>query len=109
MNNQNNNNNQQNKVRAVATLGFDRPSLSSSTASANVQSRMSRLPLPPQIQNVQVSLDGETVVIRGEVPNESDKKLVERLVRLEPGVNSIRNELTTRTSPSEEIQGLKSR
>lgn len=42
----------------------------------------------------QVHMEGGTVVLRGNVADERERRLAERLVRLSPGVRDVRNELT---------------
>jgi len=42
---------------------------------------------------VQLALEDETVVLRGLVASDHHKKQVERIVRLEPGISTIRNEM----------------
>lgn len=42
---------------------------------------------------VSVSMEGETVVLSGAAPSESRRRLVERLVRLEPGVGKVENRI----------------
>jgi osmotically-inducible protein OsmY len=42
---------------------------------------------------IQVSIDGSTVVLSGNVGNAAESKLAERMALLEPGVRSVRNEL----------------
>ena len=46
--------------------------------------------------SITLALDGETLVLTGSVENEQQKKLLERVVRLEPGVTVVRNELVVR-------------
>jgi len=43
--------------------------------------------------SIQVSMSGETVVLRGTVPNAREKRLAEGMIRLTPGVRDVRNEL----------------
>lgn len=45
-------------------------------------------------KNLIVGLDGGVLVLRGEVLTDADRELAEALVRLEPGVYDVRNELT---------------
>jgi hypothetical protein len=45
---------------------------------------------------VKLTLDGETLVLQGTVPNTQQKNLVERIVRLEPGISTVRNELAVK-------------
>lgn len=43
--------------------------------------------------SVHVSVEGDTVVLRGTVAGESDRRVAERMAKLEPGVSRVRNEL----------------
>ena len=61
--------------------------------SGQLQNRMSRVPLPERFRGAKVSIEDGQVVLRGHVSNEADKRMMERLIQLEPGVNSVRNEL----------------
>jgi hypothetical protein len=45
---------------------------------------------------VRVLMDGRAVVLQGEVADDDERRLVENMVRLTPGVNVIRNELAAR-------------
>jgi hypothetical protein len=65
-----------------------------SNIAGQIQTRLSRVPLPERLKGTQVSVEDGQVVLRGRVSSESDKRMMERLLQLEPGVNSIRNELT---------------
>ena len=47
-----------------------------------------------------VKVDGETVVLRGTVASEADRRIAERMVMLEPGVRQVRNELTVQRDAS---------
>ncbi len=50
--------------------------------------------------NIRVDVDGATVVLRGTVVDEHDRRLAEGLVRLTPGVHDLRNELTVTGAPA---------
>ncbi|MFV2067550.1 MAG: BON domain-containing protein [Pirellulales bacterium] len=43
---------------------------------------------------IEVSMEGETAILRGEVASGYDAELAELLVRFEPGISDVRNELT---------------
>jgi hypothetical protein len=58
----------------------------------DVVARASRL---PSRANIRVLTDGGTVVLRGNVVNDHERRLAESLVRLTPGVRAVRNELVT--------------
>jgi osmotically-inducible protein OsmY len=82
---------------------------SSSEIATNAKNRLTRIQMPKRLKGIEASVDGGTVVLRGQVANESDKRMVERLVMLEPGIDSVRNEVTVTTSPAERIQAKPSR
>src|SRR5262249_47724262 len=46
--------------------------------------------------DVQVTIEGQAVVLKGEVADERERRLVEAMVRLTPGVRDVRNELEVR-------------
>jgi hypothetical protein len=45
-------------------------------------------------KNIQVEMDGQTVVLRGMVADSDQRRLAENMLRLQPGVRAVRNELT---------------
>jgi osmotically-inducible protein OsmY len=45
---------------------------------------------------VAVQVDGRTVTLRGEVSSDDERRHVESLVRITPGVREIHNELTVK-------------
>jgi len=49
----------------------------------------------PSRGNIQVVMDGPTVVLRGKVQDDHERRLAEAMVRLSPGVRQVRNELAT--------------
>jgi hypothetical protein len=61
-----------------------------------VISRSSRLPSRDAIQ---VLADGETIILRGRVRDERERRLTEAILRLSPGVRLVKNELQTATPP----------
>ena len=94
-----------NKVRAVAKPDIELASpRTSQSIGASLETRMTKLPLPAKLRNVTVKFEGDVVVLRGQVATESDKKMIERLVKLEPGVNSVLNEVKVLSKPLERIQ-----
>ena len=66
-------------------------------AQALVEKTLVKLPPVPN-SSVEVTMEESEAVLKGTVARERDKMLLEQLLRLEPGVRSIRNELTV-TSP----------
>jgi hypothetical protein len=45
-------------------------------------------------KSIQVLSDGRAIVLRGVVANEHDRRVAEALLRISPGVDEVRNELT---------------
>lgn len=64
------------------------------TASVNrFQSVLARSPRLANAGAIKCAMDGQTVVLTGTVNSESERRLAEMLLRLEPGVYDLRNEL----------------
>jgi len=61
-----------------------------------LDTRFQKMPSTANVKNVNISHVDGVVTIRGQVDSDDAKKLAERLVRLEPGVKSVQNELTVK-------------
>lgn len=92
-NNANQNTQNENKVRAVIRVGFPVAQPTSSYTAGRINQRFAGMPLPPSVANVQISMEGRVAVLQGQVDSIEDSKLVERILALEPGIDSVRNEL----------------
>lgn len=90
------------KVRAVLRVGFPIEGRTSSATAQMVTERFAKMPLPPSVANVQITMEGRTAVLRGEIEAVEDGKLVENLLSLEPGIDGVKNELVV-AGASEEI------
>jgi len=80
----------------VATIGFSTTPLSPSRLAVDLQDTIARSSQLPSRGNIQVSMDGSAVILRGEVADESERRLAEGMMRLTPGVHEVQNELTVR-------------
>jgi hypothetical protein len=83
-------------IRPQHRIAFDysQPETGSVQTSLNAQFQRFQTSRP-ELQGVQIGLgDGREVVLRGQVRSEEDKKLAAQLARMEPGVRTVRNELT---------------
>ncbi len=82
-------------------LGFVYTTLPAAELQTIVQTRLVALPaLGARTAGVSATVDAEgMVVLSGIVVTEDDRLLMETLVRMEPGVRDVRNELKTSTSP----------
>lgn len=97
-NNQQNNFNQQTRrtIRPQQKIAFQFPARAQAAIQTNLSTQFQRLQTGrPELQGVEVQLAANSeVVLRGAVPTEDDKKLAAMLARMEPGVRSVKNELT---------------
>jgi hypothetical protein len=89
-------NRQQPAVRPRQKVAFDYPAPKTDTLHVTLKSQLDRISLRhPGMTNVLVSSESNgELVLRGAVKSEADAKRAVNLVRLEPGVRSVRNELT---------------
>ena len=81
------------RPRQRVAFGYDAPTVAS--VNAVVQTRIERLSTRrPELADVTFVLDGSGVArLRGAVPDAGTARLAEAIVRLEPGVLSVENEL----------------
>jgi hypothetical protein len=56
--------------------------------------RFRALPSQPQLRGINVTMQGRTAIIRGVVSSQRDRRMSELLMRLEPGVRSVDNQVT---------------
>lgn len=65
-----------------------------------IQTRITRLPsfqaVPEQIA---VRMEGNAVTLTGTVATKHERKIAEQLVRLEPGIDSVNNQISVQTAP----------
>jgi hypothetical protein len=81
------------QLRIPIRLGFNPRPIATSKITAQLQTRLGRLPALTTVGPIQVALEGEAVVLRGTVASEGDRQLAEELLMLEPEVSLVRNEL----------------
>jgi hypothetical protein len=100
------------KIRVSVSPDIELASSSIATQSNGAPialARLKRIPLPASLRGVNASLEGDMVVLTGIVATESDKRKVERLVKLEPGLNSVRNDVVVQSTSLEKIQARPNR
>ena len=79
-------------VRTGLKVDFDYPQAPPSEAATVLAKRLQTVP-GFKNQSLEVLLQERTAILRGAVATEHDRLLAEQLVRLEPGVSQVRNEL----------------
>lgn len=83
-------------IRPRQKVAFDYPVPSGEMLQTTLQTQITQVSKRhPKLSNILISTgaSGE-VVLRGAVKTQADAKLAEHLVRFEPGVRTVRNELT---------------
>lgn len=77
------------------TLGYTlpRPFVAPLTVRNDLQLALGRTTMLPSREGLQVLMDGQTVVLRGRVADDRERRLAENVLRLSPGVRAIRNEI----------------
>jgi hypothetical protein len=76
-----------------ATVSFSPNASGPSGLQVNLQRLLSQSPALQASRDIQVSMDGPTVVLRGRAADVQDRRLAEGMVRLTPGVHDVRNEM----------------
>lgn len=84
--------------RTTTRISFDYPAPPDGTLSATLTSRLQRARLGPSQNSVAVEVRGHTATLRGQVATDHERALAEQLVRLEPGIAQVDNQLVV--SPS---------
>ena len=81
-------------LRIPFRIGFTVNRAAPELVQSRAQNRLQRIPALAKYVGVTVQMDGRTAVLNGTVGTERDKRLVELVLRLEPGIREIENELT---------------
>jgi osmotically-inducible protein OsmY len=89
-------------VRIRLEVGFAAPQAPPSAVATALTARLTRLAEDHSIGQPQISVEGDTVVLRGTAESESQRRVLERFVMLEPGVMSVRNEMVVAAAPTVE-------
>lgn len=83
-------------VRPRQRVAFDYPTPVAGTIQTTLEARLTKVSLKsPGLKSVMLAIEDKgEVVLRGQVNSAAEAKLAENLLRLEPGVRTVRNELT---------------
>ncbi len=92
-------NNSRTAYRITRTVAFEYALPQPAQHSAVLSQRVVRALRLPDADAIRVILQGRTAILQGEVATEHARDLAERLLRLEPGVSSVQNELTVQGTP----------
>ena len=101
--NQNRNNSQRKiNVRTQLSIGFRYPKLRTSVIQMKTRTLMNSKSIA-RLGPIEVDVVDRTARLRGVVANEADRELAVRLVRLEPGISKVEDELVVDASVSDEV------
>ena len=89
-------------VRVRLDVAFDRPVVRPAAMATTVHTRLSAVLAQRKFTVPDVEVVGDTVVLRGVAPSESQRLVIEKLVSLEPGVAAVDNQMTV--APATEPQ-----
>jgi osmotically-inducible protein OsmY len=93
--NQQGQNNQRRHIRPQQKVAFEIPHRTETEIRTTLQTRFEGLTSNPALRGVAFDMNSEGIVtLRGEVATVSARQLAANLVRLEPGVRKVVNELT---------------
>ncbi|MFM7843190.1 MAG: BON domain-containing protein [Planctomycetota bacterium] len=82
------------RLKVPMRLSFSVPPEAIAQRASQFQTRVSRLPSIEELGNVTVKVEDGKAILSGDVPTTEDSELVERLALLEPGIDSVENNLT---------------
>ena len=88
------------QVRAAMRMAFQAPQIDASQINAALVQRLQRSDHVQIRLPVEVTVEGRTVTLRGQVATAYDRILAERFVRLEPGISQVANELVVAQDPA---------
>jgi len=91
-------------IRTALTVSIDLPSTSSRPVSSSLAQRLTDLPAIHWRSPSQVELQGRTAILRGVVATEHDRDLAERVVRLEPSVDQVQNQLVVASNSTNPVK-----
>ena len=81
------------RVSHTAELKFKVPAIATAQLQADLQGMVSRSSSLKNPSGVTVVVEGPIAILRGKVADDDEKRLVEGMLRLTPGVRGVRNEL----------------
>jgi len=87
------NQNAKNTIRATVKVRFpyNRPPVAQ--VSERVLARWDRMPLPENLKGVDLQFESGVATLTGKVTTLDEKRMAEKLILLEPGVSSVKNQL----------------
>jgi hypothetical protein len=85
--------NVQPQVPVRVQLGFTPQRVAPNVMAANLQTSLQQIVSDRRLGSAQVAMDGDVTVITGRTNSESQRRLIQSIVSMQPGVATIRNEI----------------
>jgi hypothetical protein len=89
-------------VRVRLEVGFAAAQAPPTAIATNLTQRLTRLAVDHSLGQPQIAVEGDTVVLRGVADSDSQRRVLEQFVMLEPGVMKVRNEMVVAGEPAAE-------
>ena len=80
-------------IRTTFRAAFDHPEPDSKQLSLSLARRLAKTSAIQTQTPIRVELQGRTAILRGDVPTEHDRDLAEQMIRLEAGIQAVKNEI----------------
>ena len=80
-------------ISFVTQVKFAAPPIRPTQLQLDLQGIVNRTSALKKPADVRVEVTGSTVILRGRVSNDDERRLVEGMMRIEPGIHEVRNEL----------------
>jgi len=91
-------------IRTRMRAAFDVPVTPPVVVQQTATRRFQSLATQPQLRGIQVTMQGRTAVISGTVGSDRDRRMSELLMRLEPGVNRVDNQVEVSPQSASDVQ-----
>jgi hypothetical protein len=80
-------------IRTSFHPDFNYPQPNSNRLSTSLTRRLAETPAIQPVTPIRVEVQGRTAILQGVVSTEHDRELAEQMIRLEPGIEAVRNEI----------------
>lgn len=81
-------------TRVRLEVAFTAPRAASEVVANKIRTRLAKILPDHGMAQPELTMEGDTAVIRGVATSDSERLVIQQLIALEPGVRSVRNEMT---------------
>jgi hypothetical protein len=87
-------------MRVALRVAFDAPRPTAASVTSRVRARLGKILADHGVGQPDLTMEGDTAVLRGLAASDSQRLVLEKLVSLEPGVRQVRNEMVVIEPPA---------